>query len=66
MPVAAFSPRNTAIVVYLSEFDKKEQLLKKLGVHKASKGCVYFKKLQDIDVAVLKKLIAVAMKSVVK
>ena len=66
MPVAAFSPRNTTIVVYLSEFDKKEQLLKKLGKHKASKGCVYFKKLQDIDVAVLKKLIAVAMKSVVK
>ena len=33
------------------------KLLEKLGKHKPSKGCVYIKKLADINTAVLKKMI---------
>jgi hypothetical protein len=66
MPLACFSPRKTAIVLYLSGFEKKEDLLKKLGNHKASKGCVYIKKLTDVDTEVLKKLVKASLKSVKK
>jgi len=66
MPLACFSPRKTAIVLYLSSFEKKEELLKKLGKHKASKGCVYIKKLEDVDADVLKKMVTASFKAVKK
>ena len=66
MPLACFSPRKTAIVLYLSSFEKKEDLLKKLGKHKASKGCVYIKKLEDVDAEVLRKMVMASFKSVTK
>ncbi len=44
MPLAAFSPRSTAIVFYFCEnFEKKEELLQSLGKHKTGKVCVYVK-----------------------
>jgi len=63
-PLAGFSPRKNAIVLYFaSSFPKKEELLKKLGKYKASMvSCVYIKKLEDIDIAILKKLIANSIK----
>ncbi len=55
MPLAAFSPRGTAIVFYLSaNAEKRAELLKKLGKHKTGKGCIYVKKLDDINMDVLK------------
>jgi hypothetical protein len=66
MPLACFSPRKTSIVLYLSSFEKKDDLLKKLGKHKASKGCVYIKKLEDVDVDVLKKMVMASFKNVKK
>jgi hypothetical protein len=66
MPQAAFSPRKTAIVLYLGSFEKKEELLKKLGKHKATGGCVYIKKLEDADPDVLKKMITASFKAVKK
>ncbi len=66
MPLACFSPRKTAIVLYLSSFEKKEELLKKLGKHKAAKGCVYIKKLEDVDTEVLKKMVTASFKAVKK
>jgi len=66
MPMACFSPRKTAIVLYLSSFEKKDELLKKLGKHKASKGCVYIKKLEDVDADVLKKMVIASFKNVKK
>ena len=55
--LAGFSPRKSAIVLYIMNFEGKDELLTKLGKLKPSKGCVYIKKLADIDVAVLKKMI---------
>lgn len=61
-PLAGFSPRKAAIslYVYLSE-ENREELLSKLGKHKAAKGCIYVKKLSDIDVEVLKKMVLVSV-----
>jgi hypothetical protein len=37
--------------------DSHAELLQKLGKHSVSKGCLYIKRLSDIDVPTLKKLI---------
>jgi len=55
-PLVGFSPRKTEFALYIANFDGKEELLKKLGKHKTAKSCVYIKKLEDIDIEVLKKL----------
>jgi len=61
-PLIAFSPRATAIVLYLSgNFDKREELLLKLGKHKTTKGCVYIKKLADINMNILAEMIAASI-----
>ena len=36
---------------------KNKTLLTKLGKHKTSVGCLYFKKLEDVDIEILKKII---------
>ena len=62
-PLIGFSPRASAMVFYLSgNFDKRDELLQSLGKHKTDKGCVYIKKLADIDIAVLKKMITASFK----
>src|SRR6185295_13281277 len=66
MPLAAFSPRKSEMVLYLDLDDKRDEFLKKFGKHKPSKGCVYFKKLADVDVNVLKKMVVYSIKSVKK
>jgi hypothetical protein len=56
--LTGFSPRKPAITLYVMPgIDEHEKLLKKLGKHKASKGCLYVKTLADIDVKVLEELI---------
>jgi Domain of unknown function (DU1801) len=58
-PVVAFSPRKPALVLYLSSGEKLDKvLLDKLGKYKKGAGCMYIKKLADVDLAVLDKLIA--------
>ena len=48
-------------------FDSSQDLLKKLGKHKTSVGgCLYIKKLDDVDKEVLKELIAESVKTVKK
>jgi hypothetical protein len=57
-PLAGFSSRANAITLYLSSnFDKRDELLKKFGKHKTGKGCIYFQKLEDIDISILTKLV---------
>ena len=58
-PLIAFSPRKQNITLYvLLGADHENQLLKKLGKHTTSKWCLYIKKLRDVDMDVLKDLIA--------
>jgi len=61
-PLAGFSPRKSEFALYIANFDEKEELLKKFGKHKTAKACVYIKKLEDIDVSILKKLITGSVK----
>lgn len=56
-PLAAFSPRKPELVIYLGAEAQDPEALAKLGKHKASKGCLYVKKLADIDLKVLKAMI---------
>ena len=56
--LTGFSPRKQNLTIYITPgFDKYESLMKKLGKHKTSKGCLYIKKLEDVDMKVLKQLI---------
>jgi hypothetical protein len=59
MPVVAFSPRKAATVLY--GLSSSEALLPKLGKHTRGKGCVYIKKLADVDQKVLEAMVAKAV-----
>jgi len=62
MPVISFSPRKAAIVLYgLTGSVGALSLLKQLGKHSKGKGCLYIKKLAEVDQEVLKKPIAMSV-----
>ena len=62
MPVACFSPRKAAIVLYsLMGGSGSEKLLAKLGKHTTGKGCLYIKKLADVDQQALETLLVQAV-----
>jgi hypothetical protein len=51
-----FSPRKQALTLYLTGgFDTHDALLKKLGKFTTGMGCLYIKKLEDVDKKVLKE-----------
>jgi hypothetical protein len=53
-----FSPRKSALTVYLmSGLVGHDELLDRLGPHTQGKGCLYVKKLADVDEDVLTELI---------
>ncbi len=63
-PLVAFSPRATAISLYLHlPAEQREELLHKLGKTKSGKGCIYVKKLADINLDVLNELIDISVNS---
>jgi hypothetical protein len=58
MPVVGFSPRKAATVLYsVMGFRGSEALLAKLGKHTTGKGCLYVKKLADVDQKVLEEMV---------
>ena len=67
-PLTGFSPRKQNITIYIMPgFLEYKELLTKLGKHKVSKGsCLYIKRLSDIDIDVLKKLIKVSVSDMKK
>jgi hypothetical protein len=57
-PLVGFSPRKAATVLYgVRSFDDAEDSLSKLGKHTTGKGCLYVKKLADVDQKVLQAMI---------
>jgi hypothetical protein len=57
-PLIGFSPRKSANVLYgLIGHDASKALLKKLGQHTTGKGCLYIKKMADVDQQVLQEMI---------
>ena len=62
-PLVGFSPRKQNLTIYImSGFDRYGHLLEKLGKHSLGKGCLYIKRLQDVDKKVLKELITESVK----
>ena len=58
MPLIAFSPRKAATVLYgATSASDTDALLAKLGKHTTGKGCLYIKKLSDVDQKVLESLL---------
>jgi len=58
MCMIGFSPRKQNLTLYiLPGFGKYKELMKKLGKYKTGKSCLYINKLEDVDIATLKKLI---------
>ncbi|HZM41945.1 MAG TPA: DUF1801 domain-containing protein [Acidimicrobiales bacterium] len=59
-PLVGFSPRKTALTLYASADEEvRADLLARLGPHKVGKGCVYVKRLSDVDEQALADLIQV-------
>ena len=55
--IVGFSSRKTEITLYLSGVLEQSDLLEKLGKHKLGKGCLYIKRLSEVDVKILTQLI---------
>lgn len=58
-----FSPRKANFSIYLTvDIQGYAEDLKKLGKHKAGKGCLYINRLEDVDIKVLEKMMKTALK----
>jgi hypothetical protein len=61
--LVAFSPRKQNLTLYLGGgFPEYDSLLKKLGTHSCSKACLYIKRLSDVHVPTLTKLVQASVK----
>jgi len=62
-PLIGFSPRKQNLTLYvgLGE-DRQKKLLSKLGKHTTGTSCLYIKRLSDVDLPTLKRLIEVSAK----
>jgi hypothetical protein len=57
--LTGFAARGRELVVYIAEsFEGRDALLAKLGEHRTGKVCVYIRRLANVDLKVLEKLIA--------
>ena len=63
-PIIGFSPRKQNLTLYLMMYRlvEDDELLKKLGKHSLGKGCLYIKRLADIHLPTLKKIIKASVK----
>jgi len=52
-----FAPRSKSFAIYLPTYPEHASLIKKLGKHKYSGGCLHINCLSDIDVDVLKRMV---------
>jgi hypothetical protein len=61
--VTGFSPRKKDLTLYIMMgFEKHQDLMKQLGKHSTGKSCLYIKRLSDIHMPTLKKLIKTSVK----
>ncbi len=57
--LTGFAVRGKELVVYIvAESQEQQALLAKLRKHKMGKACLYFKRLADLDINVLEKLVS--------
>ncbi len=61
--VMGFSPRKQDLTLYIMMgFEQHGDLMKQLGKHRVGKSCLYIKRLSDIHLPTLKKLVKASMK----
>ena len=61
--ITGFSPRKKDLTLYIMMgFEKYPELMKQLGKHSTGKSCLYIKRLSDIHMPTLKKLIKASVK----
>jgi len=57
-PITGFAARKNDLTLYIMPgAESFPDLLRKLGKHKTGKSCLYLKKLSDVDLPTLKKLV---------
>jgi Domain of unknown function (DU1801) len=61
-PLIGFAVRGKELVLYLAPQPESKSLLAKLGKHKSGVGCLYIKKLDDLDRKVLQQLAVASIK----
>ena len=62
-PITAFSPRKKDLTLYvMMGLENHEELMEKLGKHSTGKACLYIKRLSDVHIPTLKKLIKMSVK----
>lgn len=65
--LVGFSPRKQAITLYLSYgYENFEDLMGKLGKYKTGKACLYVKKVEDVDMDVLRELVKRAAEAMIE
>ena len=65
--IIGFSPRKSEFSLYVTaQGADSNALLSKLGKHRMGKACIYFRKLEDIDLKVLEKLCKATIKYINK
>lgn len=57
MLLTGFSPRKPSLVLYVGAALRDKRLMSKLGKYKTGGGCLYIKRLDDIDRDVLRDLL---------
>ena len=61
--LTGFSPRKQNLTLYImAGFEHYDELLAKLGKHTCGKACLYIKRLSDIHLPTLKKLVQASVK----
>jgi hypothetical protein len=64
-PLVGFSPRREALVLYLGcDLSRLDRPLGRLGPHRAGKGCLYVKRLSDVDLGVLEEVVRLGVAQV--
>jgi hypothetical protein len=65
--LTGFSPRKQNLTLYIMPgFEKYETLLNRLGKYSTGKSCLYIKKIEDVDLGVLKELVEKSVKYMAK
>ncbi len=66
-PITGFSPRKQDLTIYIMPgFPERDDLMEQLGKHRTGKSCLYIKRLSDIHMPTLKKLIRLSVKNMRK
>jgi len=61
--LAGFSPRKQDLTVYvMAGFERFPDLMARLGTFRTGKSCLYLKRLEDVDLTVLKALLAASVR----